>query len=177
MLEIVLVCVTVIGILGIIFINYHNKFQFPIIKINEAENNIETLLHKKLELFGDINPIISEELKEQNILGNIEDIEKKEIDHFELYEQLNSIYSKFLSILDDNEKLIKNQKLSNMTTELEANETDLVATVKFYNDAASVFNKLVSTFPSNIVGFFRRYKKMNIYHHEKKEMFDILNDK
>ena len=61
--------------------------------------------------------------------------------------------------------------------DLEKNEIDLSAAQKFYNDAVIVFNKLILAFPSNIIGFFKGYKKKDFYNNEKREMFQILNDR
>ena len=49
--------------------------------------------------------------------------------------------------------------------------------VKFYNDNVVVFNQLVGAFPSNIVAFFWRYKRKEFHNNEKKEMYQILNEK
>ena len=60
---------------------------------------------------------------------------------------------------------------------MSTNEIELTAAIKFYNDGVVVFNKLISSFPSNILAFFKRYKKKEFYNNEKREIFDILNNK
>ena len=44
MIEIILGCIVFIALLAIIVVIYHNKFQLAIIKIDEAENNIDILI-------------------------------------------------------------------------------------------------------------------------------------
>ena len=50
MIEVLILIITVVIILSIILITYKNKFSFAILKIDEAENNIDILLLKKLDL-------------------------------------------------------------------------------------------------------------------------------
>ena len=63
MIEIILGCVVLVALLGIIIIIYHNKFRISIVKMEEAENNIDLFLQKKLELLKRAKPIVEKELK------------------------------------------------------------------------------------------------------------------
>ena len=67
------------------------------------------------------------------------------------------------------EKLIPAGQLQDMTVNMEP--IGEYYGIKFYNDAVIIFNKLVSSFPSNILAFLKRYKKKDFYSNEKKEMF------
>ena len=48
-----------------------------------------------------------------------------------------------------------------MEVELDIDETEaeMVASRKYYNDTITDYNKMVKTFPSNIVALISRYKK------------------
>lgn len=177
MLEIILGVVVIIALILIFVVVMHNKYQFAIIKMEEAENNIDVLLHKKLDLLNRAAPVVKKELKMDKFLDELE--EKKDIDTnlFELNTLLKNNSDNFFKILDENEKLFKSETLSTIINDINSNEIDLVAAIKFYNDGVVVFNKLISSFPSNIFAFFKRYKKKDFYNNEKKEIFDILNDK
>ena len=61
--------------------------------------------------------------------------------------------------------------------EIKDNEESILGCTKFYNDSVVVFNKLVGSFPSNIVAFFWHYKRKEFYNNEKREMYEILNEK
>ena len=39
------------------------------------------------------------------------------------------------------------------------------------------FNKLVMSFPSKLIAFLFRYKKKQFHNNEKREMYEILNEK
>ena len=57
------------------------------------------------------------------------------------------------------------------------NEENIVGAIKFYNDTVVEFNRVVVSFPSKIVAIFRRYHKKEFYNNEKREIFEILNNK
>ena len=61
--------------------------------------------------------------------------------------------------------------------ELSDNEENIVGAIKFYNDTVVDYNKLAISFPTNIVALVKRYKKKQFYNNEKREMFEILNEK
>ena len=78
-------------------------------------------------------------------------------------------------ILDENEKLMKSESLLSILEQLNTNEENIVGAIKFYNDTVVEFNRLVVSFPSNILAFFKRYTKLEFYNNEKREIFEILN--
>ena len=176
MLEVILGCVVIIAIICLIFVIYHNKFQISIIKIEEAENNIDLFLEKKLDLLRRAQPIIKKELKLDSFLEQLEERYIQDLNHFELNNLLKTEFDELFQILDENEKLFKSESLVRIIEELNDNEIDLVAAVKFYNDTVVTFNQLIVSFPSNIIRLFFGYKKKEFYSHEKREMYEILKD-
>ena len=79
--------------------------------------------------------------------------------------------------IDDNEKLLKSDSLIKIIDELNSNEEDIIGTIKFYNDTVVDYNKLISSFPYNVVALFCRYKKKDFYNNEKREIYEILNER
>ncbi len=177
MIEIILGCIVFIALLAIIVVIYHNKFQLAIIKIDEAENNIDILLEKKADLLKRTRPIIQKELKLDHFLDDLETYEEKQLNHFEMHDFLKENYHELFKILDDHEKLLKSETLVSIIEDLNENEEETIGAIKFYNDTVVIFNQLISTFPSNIIGFFCRYKRKEFYNNEKREIYEILNDK
>lgn len=177
MLEIILGVVVGLALILIFISILNNKFQFAIIKIEEAENNIDALLHTKKDLLERTCPIIIKELKIEEFLPEVLNINPDALNHFEFNDLLRKNYNDLLKTIDENEKLLKSDSLNSILEELKKNEIELSGAVKFYNDAVIVFNSLAVSFPSNIVGFFRRYKKKSFYSDEKREMFEILKDR
>lgn len=176
MFYIIVGSITVLAFILLIFAIYYNKFQFAIIKINEAEENADLYLNKKFDLLKRCSSIIRKELRKKKILEEIDQLPVEEFNHFELNEALNKSYNNLFQIIDDHEKLLKSENLLGILNELNDNEEDLMASIKFYNDTVVGFNRLITSFPSNIIRLFFRYKRKEFYSQEKHEIFEILKD-
>ena len=111
-----------------------------------------------------------------SFLEQITDTDIPDLSHFELNDLLKQAFNEFFKVLDDNEKLFKSESLVRIIEDLNANEIELVAAVKFYNDTVVTFNQLIVSFPSNIIRLFFGYKKKEFYNHEKREIYEILKD-
>lgn len=176
MIETVLGCLVIVSLIGIIFIVYHNKFKFSIIKIEEAENNIDLFLQKKLDLLKRSRQVVIKELKSEDFLEQLDSETISDLNHFELNDFLKKTYNEFFQTLDDNEKLFKSESLVHIIDDLNSNEIDLVAAIKFYNDTVVMFNQLIVSFPSSIIRLFFGYRKKEFYSHEKREIYKILKE-
>ena len=111
MLELVLGCIVIVALIILIFVIYHNKFQISIIKIEEAENNIDLFLLKKLDLLKRTIPIVKKELKLDSFLDQLEGSYLDDLNHFELNDTLKLAFNELFKTLDDNEKLFKSESL------------------------------------------------------------------
>ena len=176
MIEIIIVSVIVIVIFISVFLFYLNKFKFAIIKLDRAEEDINMYLNKKNELLDRTRPIIKKELKVDEFMVNLDnyDSESSNIDNHNL---LKNCYNELFKVLDDHEKLFKSKTLVKLLDELNDNEEDVIGSIKFYNDTVVTFNELVSTFPSSVVALLSRYKRLEFYSNEKREIFEILNNR
>lgn len=169
--------IAVVAAILLVITIFYNKFKFTIIKIEEAENNIDVLFDKKIELLERTRPIIKKELKLKEFLDDIEFLSETKINHFEMNESLKRLHNELNSTLDEHDKLYKSEALVNIIDEIKSNEEAILGSTKFYNDNVVEFNQLVSGFPSSVVALIFGYKKKEFYNNEKKEIFEILNDK
>lgn len=176
MIEIILTVIVIISILSFLFVMYNNKFQLAIIKIDKAEEDIDIYLEKKKNLLERTRPIIKKELKVDNVFEDL-DNDFENLNNFETHNTLKSIYNELFKTLDENEKLLKSESLVKILEDLNDNEENIVGAIKFYNDTVVEFNQLIVSFPSAIIAFFKKYKKKDFYNNEKREIFEILNDK
>ena len=159
-------------VLGITLLN--NRFMLAIIKISKAEEDIDMYLIKKKDLLIRGRNVVIKELKIKEFLPEI-DVNFDEINNFEENDILRKAYNDLFKKIDDNDKLLKSEALNKILEELDDNEEDIVGAIKFYNDTVVDFNQLLISFPSGIIGFFKRYKKKEFYNNEKREMMDIIN--
>ena len=175
MIEVILGVIVFISLLLIIITICSNKFKFALIKIEKADEDIKLYLDRKKDLLKRTQPIIKKELKSKSFLNDIDS--ENEFNNFQLHDFLKSNYNELLKVLDDNEKLFKSDALVKILEDLNDNEENILGAIKFYNDTVVGLNKLVISFPSNIIAFFLRCNEKEFYNNEKREMFEILNKK
>ena len=166
----IIVCIILIWI-----INTYNKFQSYIIRINECEAGIDTVLRKRFDLLNKSIGIIKANTDEENVLEIISKLRSKKLSNFELdrylYDAINeySVYKEKYVVLKNNVDFLK------IDIELNGSEAEIVALRKYYNDIITDYNKLAKTFPSIIIGFLFKYKKKTYF--DGKNMDDeIIND-
>ena len=159
----------VILLLVINFLYYKNKFNFYFLKVEEADNNIELILGKKIEILLKIAKIIDKDMEKE-----LEEFKKKEISKHQCYIELSSLGNKLLKEADA-EEYESNKKLNNLIGRFDDNECDLKGSLKYYNDNAVEINNYIHKFPSNIVSLFSHFKELDIYKIEKRESFAILS--
>jgi len=176
MLETILGVIVGLSIVLCIYVIINNKFQFAIIKIEKAEEDIDIYLQKKLELLNRTRPIIKKELKLDDYMTEL-DVSFDEVNNKEMHNTLKNVYNSLFKTLDEHEKLLKSDTLLSILESLNNNEEDIVGAIKFYNDTVVEFNQLIVSFPSKIIAVLKRYKKKDFYNNEKREIFEILNEK
>ena len=159
----------VILLLVINFLYYKNKFNFYFLKVEEADNNIELILEKKIEILLKIAKIIDKDMEKE-----LEEFKKKEISKHQCYIELSSLGNKLLKEADA-EEYESHKKLNNLIGRFDDNECDLKGSLKYYNDNAVEINNYIHKFPSNIVSLFSHFKELDIYKIEKRESFAILS--
>lgn len=159
----------VILLLVINFLYYKNKFNFYFLKVEEADNNIELILEKKIKILLKIAKIIDKDMEKE-----LEEFKKKEISKHQCYIELSSLGNKLLKEADA-EEYESNKKLNNLIGRFDDNECDLKGSLKYYNDNAVEINNYIHKFPSNIVSLFSHFKELDIYKIEKRESFAILS--
>lgn len=176
MLEIILGIIVFISLILLIMTIFSNKFKLAVIKIQKAEEDIDIYLQKKKELLDRTRPIVMKELKLDEFITDL-NIPLDNINNFESNDILKNCYNTLLKTIDDNDKLLKSEALNTILDDLGENEENIIGAIKFYNDTVVDFNRLIVSFPSNIIALLKKYKKKVFYNDEKKEMFEILNDK
>lgn len=160
---ITIIILILICFLLIWFITTYNSFQSYIIRINEAENFIDTTLRKRYDLLNKSINIIKAHTKEKNdILDSIDKMKSKKLSNFELDRQLYEAINEF-NKYKENEELSNNEEFLKIDLGLFESESEIVAARKYYNDIITDYNKLTCSFPANIVAKICKYKKKTYY--------------
>lgn len=176
MLEIIIGVIAGICFLLFIITIINNRFKFAVIKIEKAEEDINIYLQKKKDLLERTRPIIKKELKLKEYLNEIDNV-NDEMDNYSKNDIFRKLSNEVFKTIDENEKLYKSDSLMTIIDNLNDNEENIVGAIKFYNDTVVDYNKLAISFPTNIIALFRGYKRKEFYNNEKREMFEILNEK
>lgn len=161
--ETILVIIIISCLVLIWYLNTYNKFQAFIIRINEAEANIDSVLRKRYDLLSKASKVIEEDTKEENVLTQIKEMKSSNLSNFEVdrivKDGLNefSIYKEKYPKLKDNELFLKTD------IELINSESEIISLKKYYNDIITDYNKYARIFPSCLVAFISRYKQRTYF--------------
>lgn len=166
----------IVCILLICYITIFNKFQSYIIRVNEAEANIDSILRKRFDLLNKAISIINGNIETKGeVLEMIVKLRSRKLTNFELdrslYDAINEFnhYKEEYAVLADCESYIK------IGAGLNESESEIYALRRYYNDVITDYNKQVRTFPSNIVGQICHYKQKTYF--DGKDMTDeLIND-
>lgn len=154
----IVVCIVLIWI-----INTYNKFQSLIIRINESEASIDTVLRRRFDLLNKVIGIIKTNTKEENVLEIIAKLRSKKLGNFELDRRLYDAINEYGTYKEKYPNLKNNTDFLKIDIELNESEAEIVALRKYYNDIITDYNKLAKTFPSLLVALVFKYKKKTYF--------------
>ena len=167
---IIMTCI-IIGI----YINYYNKLQDFIIRINEVETILDNNLREK---YDNINKSVSiiknsdfiDEEKDKKLFEEIIKLRTRKISNFDLDRKLVEANNNFIILKDKYKELKNNKDIINITKKIEELDENIVVNRDYYNKNIAEYNKLVMIFPTNIVARICKYKEKLYY--DKKDMND-----
>ena len=171
------IVVAIIGIILIILLTQYNKFQWTNILVDKGETNLESAFNKKHNILIRYLDI----LKDNKI-----DISDEDYDKFRLLnltqpvsvlnKEIEEITNYINRIMDNNEKLLKNESVININKELNEINITINGGKKYYNDNLIYYNHLCNAFPSNIIAKIKKYKEKDFLDDEIKEELKILDE-
>lgn len=147
-------CMVLIWVIG----NY-NKFQEYIIRINEAETNIDSTLRNRFDLINKSVDIIKANTNiEEEIFSKIIKLRSRKLSNFELDRQLYEGINEFNKYKEQYPELKNNENFTKIDVSLNESEAEIIAFRKYYNDIITDYNKMVKSFPSNIIALIFKFK-------------------
>ena len=165
----------VICIISLLFFLSYNHFQEYIIRINEAEVSIDSVLRKRFDLLNKATDFIKEVTEEDTVLPTVISLRSQKLSNIELDKQLYPAIEEFQSYAEKYEKLKENEGYVKTQINLMESESEIVALRKYYNDISKECNKLIKSFPSNLVALIKKYSKKELYE-ERKEKKSLLEE-
>ena len=150
--------ITIISAITLVFTLNYNRIQDCIIRINEAEVNIDSVLRKRFDLLNKSISIIKTTTNtEEDVLDIIVKLRSKKITNFELDRSLYDAINEFNTYKLKYKELANCEDYLKIEINLFESESEIVALRKYYNDIITDYNKLVKSFPSNLIALVRNY--------------------
>ena len=163
----VLMCViflTIIAcIIAIWFTSIYNKFQEYIIRINEAEADIDSTLRKRYDLLNKSIEVIKSVTEQETVLEVVTNLRSQKLNNFELDRMLYDCINEFNGLKEAHEDLKKTEGFIKIDIALNETEAEMVADRKYYNDIITDYNKMVKSIPSNVIAKLFKFS-LYIYH-------------
>ena len=163
-LLIILLIVIIAGLVSIYFIITYNNYQEYIIRINEVEGYIDNCIRDKFDSLSKSISIIkgNTDIKD-DLFPEIIKLRSRKLSSFELDRKLVEPLNEFYRIKEEHEELMKSTAFLEIDIKLNEIEENLESYKEYYNENITKYNKLVRTFPSNIVGIMFKFKVKNFF--------------
>lgn len=174
----ILIIIIVVCLILIVCANIYNNFQKYIIRINEAEANIDATLRKRFDLLNkSINIIKANCNLDENVevLSSLSKLRSKKISNFELDRSLYDVINEFNAYKHNYNQLQVCEDFIKIDVALSESEAEITAFRKYYNDIITDYNKLAKSFPNVIIAKIMGYK-IKTYFDGKNMEDDITND-
>ena len=148
---ILVVLVIILIILGIVsgYIAIYNRLQKCIIRINEAESQIDDSLRKRYDILLAMEKIINEQAHLNQ--DNLSEFKSDEMSNFEVDRKLTKIADLFKKIKFDYDKELDTPAYKDNVIELKKNDEMCDAAKSYYNKYTTDLNMLVKKFPTNVI--------------------------
>lgn len=179
-ITIISILIALIALLLLFYISNKRSYEILVIRMDEAIKNIEYFLSQKEENLENAISLIKESNKrkynKKDILSNL--IKNKNIKQ-NLYEKdisLRKDLKEFLSLLEDDEKLLKNKEINEIYFESIEIENDLNASKKYFNKIASQCDENFKRFPQKFLKNILGYKEKQQFVVKKEQTLEILKD-
>jgi len=156
--------VIIVCLILILLVATYNHFQDYIIRINEADENIDAVLRKRFDLLNKSIGIIKANIEsEEEILEGIVKLRSKKLSNFELDRSLYDAINEFHTIKEKYPELQTNDEFVRIDINLMESESEIVGLRKYYNDIITDYNKLVKSCPSNFIAILKKYKTKDYF--------------
>jgi len=155
--------VIIFCIMMIWYINSFNRFQSYIIRINEAEANIDSILRKRYDLLNKSIGVIKSNTDEKKVLEDLADLRSQKLTNFDLDRKIYDAINEFNKYKEEHKDLKKCEGFMKIELSINETEAEIEALRKYYNDIITDYNKIVKSFPSNIVSLLCKFKNKNYF--------------
>lgn len=157
------------------YIFIYNRLQKYLVRIKEAESEIDDTLRKRYDTLVSMEEVInaSTELTQKNFEG----FEKDKMSTYDVDRKLSKISEIFKKIKEDYRDNLDVENFRQLMTELKIIEEKNDAAKAYYNKYTTSLNMLINSFPSNIVARICGIEERNYFDNKNMNDKDILDFK
>ncbi len=172
---IIFTLIAVAGFLGLAYIVIYNRLQKYVIRIKEAESEIDETIRKRYDLLQSMESIINSNTElDQN---NFKNFEKDKMSNYDVDRKLSKIKETFRMIGADYPDKLDNESFRNLLVEIKITEEKSDAAKAYYNKYTTSLNMLINRFPSNLVARICHIEERNYFDNKNMNDADILDFK
>lgn len=141
------------------YITTYNRFQDFIIRINESEAIIDSVLRKRFDLLNKSIHIIKANVEVgEDILESIVKLRSRKLSNFDLDRQLYEAINEFNGYKETYPELNSIDSFIKIDLSLIETEVEIASSRNYYNDVITNYNKAVKSLPSNFIAKICKYK-------------------
>lgn len=148
----ILILLVIAGLVAISIFTYimdYNKLQKYIVRIQEAENEIDDSLRNRYDILVQMEKVINDMLNlKQN---NFEGFESNKMSNYDVDRKLTRVTDIFNKIYNDFADELDIDSYNNLVNELKVVEEKCDSAKTYYNKYTTELNLIIKKFPSNIV--------------------------
>lgn len=146
---VILAIIAIAVLLVIAYILIYNKIQKYVVRIKEAEAEIDETIRKRFDLLESMEKeILAATTVKEN---NFEDFKTNMMSSFEADRKLSKIKETFRKIKEDFPENLDTENYRNLLVELKIVEEKSDAAKAYYNKYTTSLNMLIKKFPSNLI--------------------------
>ena len=175
----IIIIVVVILVLIVPFIAISNKFNRLIVKIDEADSDIDVALIKRHDTLTKMLDIVKGYAKhEKETLIKIIDVRKgmSSKEKVEAIKSLDESAQKINVLAEAYPELKSSENYNTLQKAVADTEEHLQAARRMYNANVSAFNQLLVTFPSSIIGSMKGLEKKDFLEADENQKEDVKMD-
>ena len=128
------------------------------IRINEAEAEIDATLRKRFDLLNKSIGIIKSNTNKDSVLEELSSLRSKKLTNFELDRKIYEAINEITTLKEEFKDLKKCEGFMKIELSINETEAEIIASRKYYNDIITDYNKMIKSFPSNIIAKICKFK-------------------
>lgn len=165
--------VILLCIILMIYAIIYNHFQEYIIRIHEAEAEIDNTLRSKYDLINKCVSIIKGNMdveKEKDFLDSVIKMRHMKLSNFDFDRKLVELNHRLIEICEEHSEEFHNEEIKKLNKSINDIDNTLTSLKEYYNEHISKYNKLIRIFPTNLVATICKYKEKLYF--DRKDMND-----